>query len=44
MIAINFVTPKAAAKHELLFNEPALDVVEFVVFISVNLVTLSCAA
>jgi hypothetical protein len=26
MIAVNLVTPKAAAKQELLFNKPALEV------------------
>ena len=43
-IAINLAAPKAGAKHEYLFNEPASGVTKFITIIAMNLVTFCYAA
>jgi hypothetical protein len=40
---MNLVTPKAGAKHELLFNKPASSVTKFTSVSDIILITLCCA-
>jgi hypothetical protein len=43
MIAVIFVTPKAAAQHELLLNKPVSGFAKFIILQDMILVALGCA-